>query len=134
MTVRLPENRLWHRTLKPNIPAQVSAKRIEPRIPPGIPDLYWHGTGGIHLSGWVELKSGVGDVRPLQKNFLRGEVQAGVSAHVVAERYEQLWLLDGLTGIDLHDKILFDDALRHWPMNSIDHDELWYIIRNSPCK
>lgn len=127
---RKPENRFWHRFLHPNIPPDVEARRVETITPPGFPDVFWSGGSGLQRIGVIELKAEVGDVRPLQKNFLRKTARAGGLAHVLALKDGVVYLMNGYTGLTIDSKIIFGNAIGIWPLSQIDHDHLWFLVQN----
>lgn len=103
------ESWMWDR-LKSDV-GPLYASRIEPRYPPGIPDVMFVGPGVS--AGWIELKFDVNVVRPEQAIFLRGWCGHGGNAFVLAYWDQRCHLVRGEhVGIDR--KIDFSRAHAVW--------------------
>lgn len=82
-------NELLRSKLKP-----FTTWRFEPGLPVGVSDIHWH-DGNSSLSGWIESKYEVEEVRPSQAIWLREYTGAGGRAHVVAIRHRALYVISG---------------------------------------
>ena len=118
------EKRLWNR-LKRGCPAKMV--RVEPRYPPGLPDVAWTYRG---QSGWLELKSGVYSVRPEQAIFLRSWTEAGGLAWLLAEHptKEEVVLVFG-SSIPIDCRIPWGEAVARW--ETIHPTELAELLPNA---
>lgn len=93
-------------------------ERFEPGTPVGMPDIHWL-SGGV--SGWIESKYEVDEVRPQQAIWLRRYSRAGGRAHVAAIRRGHLYLIAG-RHLPLSRRIPWDDpeCIDHGLTHEID--------------
>lgn len=91
---RQQESALWSK-MKRVIPDNIHVDRVEARHPVGISDVLWN-VVGEPVSGFIELKDQVQDIRPHQRIWMRRWAKQGGSVWVLARYDEVMYLIDPL--------------------------------------
>lgn len=109
MSLTQDEAKVWA-LLSRSLPRHIAAQRVEARYPAGHPDVVWW-MQDVGVSGYIELKDEILEVRPQQRIFLRNAHDYGQSAWVLT-RYRGQFLLTCPSKIALDCKFTVEDSLQ----------------------